>query len=417
MNLTNKIITILGTGRSGQAAARLVHKHKGVVKVSDSGPIENIFKPFYQWLQHNNITLESGGHTQRFIKSSDMVVVSPGIPIDAQVLQWAGAKGIVIIGEMELASQFCSKPIIAVTGSNGKTTTTTLIHQVLEAEGYKSCLCGNIGRPFSECIEEINNVDYVVLEVSSFQLETIQTFHPHIAVFLNFSQNHLDRHKDMKEYLQAKVRIFENQTEEDYIILNKDLVDITKRGQVPFFISGDEYYTENQKAVLTVAEILEISSEVCDKVFKAFKGIEHRLEWVCNIDGVDYINDSKATTVEAGRWALHSMEAPVFMICGGKDKGSDFTQIRNVVHDKVKKIFVIGEVSEKITKSFEGGVEIEVCQDLIDAVKKAQHDADEGATILLSPMCASFDMFKNFEERGKVFKEIVKRGTHPLFSK
>ncbi len=409
MNLSQKIITIFGAQRSGQALARLVVQLKGQVKISEYGPPDSISEGFRQWVDDHKIAIEFNGHTKEFIEGSDAVVLSPGVHFDAPPIQWAEEQGIPVSGEIEFSAQFCSKPIIAITGTNGKTTVSTLTHQVLESAGYKTVLCGNIGKPFAEYVLDLEDKDFVVLEVSSFQLESTYAFCPHIAVWLNFTQNHLDRHRDMQEYFEAKEKIFANQTFDDFAVLNSNnerMCKLRMRSKVCYFNESNGH-TENQAAVLMVARILEIKEEICKKVFQSFKGIEHRLEWVKALNGVDFINDSKATTVESGRWALTHTPGPVLMICGGKDKNSDFFPLVETVHKQVKKMFVIGEAKEKLCKAFEQVVPIECCSDLQESVLKAKERSVSGDTILFSPLCASFDMFANFEERGKKFKEIV----------
>ncbi len=410
MDLSQTTITVLGAQRSGQALARLIVQLKGTVKISEHGKKENISRAFYQWIKKKNIAIECDGHTKAFIQESDLVVISPGVVFNSLPFQWAKEKGIPIMGEIEFAAQFCDKPIIAITGTSGKTTVSTLIHQVLEKAGYSSVLCGNIGKPFAAYVLDLKDKDFVVLEVSSFQLESTIHFHPHIAVWLNFTQNHLDRHKDMEEYFKAKRKIFSNQTSADFAILNgtnEKMKGLKLKAKVCDFNMLDDQYTENQKAVWAVAQAVGISENICQQVFDHFKGIEHRLEKVRVIDGVQYINDSKSTTVESGRWALKHSQQPLFMICGGRDKNSDFSVLRDTVQKRVKKMLVFGEAKEKLWKAFEKVVEIEKCSDLKEAVLKAKKEAMKGDTIVFSPMCASFDMFKNFEDRGKAFKEIV----------
>ena len=279
-------------------------------------------------------------------------------------------------------------------------------------------LCGNIGFPFADFVLDLDSNGYVVLEISSFQLESIIYFKPFIAVFLNFSQNHLDRHKDLQEYFDAKKRIFMNQNENDYAVLNEQDslvkgVATQIRAQVRFFNSSaattSKVQNPNYLAAQEAAKILGISERVCQQVFEEFKGVEHRLEWVRTIKGVDFINDSKSTTAEAGRWAMENMTRPMILICGGRDKNIDFTVLRDLVKKKVKKIIVIGEARQKLKEAFGKVVLLEECDGLEPAVLRALNSAAPGDCVVLSPMCTSFDMFKNYEERGEVFKEIVHR--------
>lgn len=426
MDLKNKTVTILGGQRTGMALARLVAHLGGKAGISEKGGENTLPEDFRQWAKQRKVACEFQGHTRAFIEESDVVVLSPGVPHNSEAVSWARKKNILVLGEIEFAFQFCSKPVIAVTGSNGKTTVATLIHQVLEASGRRSCLCGNIGAPFSGQVLDLGDKDFVVLETSSFQLETVvepgtpgvRGFKPHVAVILNVNQNHLDRHKDLQEYFDAKKRIFLNQDARDYAVVNaqdrglKDLVPRLKArarffNAVPLSLPG---ITPNPNFAVAreVANILGVKDDVCAKVFRDFKGVEHRLELVRQIDGVSFINDSKATTAQAAIWALERLNAPVIMICGGRDKNIDFSVVAPFVRQKVKKMIVIGEARAKLKKTFESVVALEECATLPDAVSRAREIAQKGDSVLLSPMCASFDMFANYEERGRRFKELVR---------
>jgi len=413
----DKTITIIGAQRSGQEAARLVVHEGGRAKVSEQRA-NDLDPAFLSWADEHEVDLEFNGHTKEFIVKSDLVVLSPGVRSDAPCVRWAEELGIPIYSEIELAYHFCTKPIIAVTGSNGKTTVVNLIKEILTESGYKVCLCGNVGTPFSQFVHDEAGYDYFVLEVSSFQLEHIDKFRPFIGVLLNLSQNHLDRHADMDEYFQMKQRLFMNQTDDDYALLNaedeycQELIG-SINSQIEFFNTTHDkwsfgHFDSNQRAVLHVAHMLYIDSKCCLNVFEHFQGVEHRLEFVRTFNGVNYINDSKATTVESGRWALASIEQPVLMICGGRDKRLNYFNLRDIVGEKVKKMFIFGEAQEKLRRSFEEVTDVEACSDLAGAVNLAKNQAHSGDCILLSPMCASFDQFKNFEERGEMFKHIVK---------
>lgn len=426
MNLKNKTITILGAQRTGMALAKLVTFLGGNAKISEKGDETTVSEDFREWAKQHKVRCEFTGHTRSFIEDSDFVVLSPGVPYNSQAIQWAKEKSIPVLGEIEFAFQFCSKPVIAVTGSNGKTTVVTLIHQVLEAAGLRSCLCGNIGAPFSDYILDLENKDFVVLEISSFQLEAVSPpgtsgilgFKPHIAVILNVNQNHLDRHKDFQEYFDAKQRIFLNQDAGDYAVLNHQDSGLKAiagqlKSQVRFFNAAPLSlpgisHNPNFAAVREVANILGIKDEVCVQVFKNFKGVEHRMEFVREIEGVNFINDSKATTAQAGIWALERLNCSVIMICGGRDKNIDFSVVAPFARQKVKKMILIGEARAKLKKTFEGVVALEECNTLADAVLRAREIAQKGDSVLLSPMCASFDMFTNYEERGRCFKELVR---------
>jgi len=417
MHFKNKTITIFGLSRSGFESALLLRSLQSGIKIKvtdikDDDKIRGNAKKLGA-----QIDIELGKHSEDFIKHSDFIVLSPGIRADLPILLWARKKGIKVISEIELGFLLCPAPIIAVTGTNGKTTVTTLISKVLKNTGKKVHLCGNIGKPFCKEVPNIKKDDLVCLEVSSFQLETIERFKPKVAVFLNFSRNHLDRYKNMQEYLAAKKRIFENQDSKDWAVLNYEdqtVKNVSKdiKSQVVFFNNQDKRenadLNSNHVAVLAVAKIFSVPKEKCLEVFQQFKGIEHRLELVRNIEGVDFINDSKSTTVEAAVWALNNIKKPIVMIAGGKDKGSDFSAIRNLINEKVKELVVIGQAKQKIREALESTTKIKEAKTLEDSVYLARKDASEGDCVLLSPMCASFDMFTDFEERGRVFKEIVK---------
>ena len=424
MNLENKRITIVGGKRSGMALAKLALRLGALPKISEQGPESSLSEDFKAWAGQKKILLEFGGHTQKFIQDSDLVVLSPGVPITALPVQWAREKQIPVLGEIEFAFQFCNKPVIAVTGSNGKTTTVTVIAEILKAAGKKVCLCGNVGDPFSKHIFDLEDKDYVVLEVSSFQLEVLldpqsqfKGFKPNISVWLNFSQNHLDRHKDLQEYFDAKKRIFLNQDKDDFAVLNfqdarlKELAGCLNPKVVffndPVALKNREGFNPNYLAALSVAKILGIKEEICLQVFKDFKGVEHRLEWVRSLNGVDFINDSKATTVEASRWALEQISRPIVLIAGGRDKNLDFSVINTLVQKKVRAMVVFGEAKEKLKKTFSPVVSIKEDHSLEGAVGTAKALAKAGDCVLLCPMCTSFDMFSSYEERGKVFKQIV----------
>ncbi len=416
MDLDHKTVVVIGAAKSGQSAARLLCTLGAHVKISEAGKADFVDKDFISWAEKNSVEFEFSGHSKDFVEASDLVVLSPGVRFDALPVVWAKARGIPVWGEIELGARFCPKPIIAVTGSNGKTTVSTLISLMLNANGKRACLCGNVGTPLTEFVLQSKDYDYFVTEISSFQLETIETFKPYIAVLLNFTQNHLDRHKDLDEYFNAKRRIFENQNQHDFAVLNAQDIWCKKaaagiESHICFFNQG-EFSSEgvvnpNHLAVLCVAKILGLSLEVCLRELKDFKGVEHRMEHVRILNGVEYINDSKATTVEAGRWALESINQPIVMLAGGRDKNLDFFPLRPLVAQKVKKMILFGEARSKLRGAFEGAVYLEECTTLEDAVAAAQKAAIAGDAVLLVPMCTSYDSFKNFEERGRAFKQIV----------
>lgn len=417
IDIKQKTGTIVGFGRSGIASANLILRLGGRVKISDAAPRDKIEPLLKSSGLEGEAIVEAGAHTKDFIQASDFIVLSPGVRFDAELVRWAKEKNIPVYGEIEFAFSFCKNPIVAVTGSNGKTTTVTLIHQILQKAGKKACLCGNVGTPFTKYVLDLAADEIVVLEISSFQLETTINFRPKVGVILNCTQNHLDRHKDMEEYFSAKARLFMNQTKDDYAVLNYDdpktnALAPTLKSRVLFFnnpstkaVFPDD--NPNFSAARCAVKAFGVTDEIVNEVFKNFKGIEHRQEWVRTINGVDFINDSKATTVEAGRYALESMQKPVVMICGGLDKHLDFRVLRELAQKKVKHMVVIGQAKEKIRKSFEDVLPVEECTTLSDAVLTSLRKAEKGDCVLLAPMCASFDMFANFEERGREFKRLV----------
>jgi len=414
MDLKGKKVTIVGAARSGIAAANLALEQGAIVRITDAKPVADIEKALAGLKDRTKILVESGAHTPEFVQASDLVVASPGVWKDALPLQWAREKGIPVMGEIEFAWRFCTKPVIAVTGSNGKTTTVNLITEVLKAGGKKVCLCGNVGIPFAQNVLT-QDVDYFVVEISSFQLELCTTFRPYIAVLTNFSQNHLDRHPDMQDYFEAKKRLFMNQIPSDFAVLNARDPWVKKiaghiRSKVVFFNQEGDARNPNHLSVLEVARIIGITDDVAEKVFAAFPGVEHRMERVRVLEGVEYINDSKATTAESGAWAMMSLPGPIIMICGGSDKGLDYCDLRELVKKKVKKMIVMTRtdiVRRKLHEAFDGIVPLEDHTDIGQAIVAARAQAVAGDKVLLSPMTASFDMFTSYEHRGKVFKQIV----------
>jgi UDP-N-acetylmuramoylalanine--D-glutamate ligase len=406
----NKKITVVGMARSGVAVANLLYELGAQVSLTDNKD-DKARRAYLEGVSSKEIGVELGRHSEEYVKGRDLIVISPGVPPSSLPVIWAKQFKIPVIAEIELAWRLCPAQIIAVTGSSGKTTVTTLIGKVIQGSGRKAFVCGNIGNPFSAEVNKIGPQDYVVLETSSFQLEWTSGFKPNIAVMLNFSKNHLDRHADMQEYLQAKMHIFKNQKREDFLVLNqsdpvlKKLARQSKARVVFFKESG--HFNPNQAAVMAVADILKIDKGVCLDVFQGFKGLEHRLEFVSQINDVKFINDSKATVAEATVWALKNICGPVILICGGRDKGVDYGLIAKPSLKKVKCAILIGESKAKIRDVLKGFLNIEEAGSLEEAVKKAFLKALPGDTVLFSPMCSSFDMFRDYEERGRFFKEAV----------
>ena len=405
-----KQVLVAGLARSGVASANLLYDLGAQVFITDNQDNANIRRALSQ-LKSKDIKVELGKHSRDFVRGKDSVVVSPGIPNNALPVIWAKDENIPVISEIELAWILCPAQVIAVTGTNGKTTVTTLIGKVLSAAGKRVFTCGNIGRPFCAEVGKMQEGDFAVLEISSFQLEYIDTFKPKICVFLNLSRNHLDRYKDMAEYLAAKKRIFQNQDAADYAVLNYDDPAIRSLAKelksTTVYFRKKEGLNPNQSAVLSVAALLGINKDSVMKVFGEFKGVEHRLEDVLEINGVRFINDSKSTTTEATVWALNNLSGPLILIAGGREKGNDYSKAVELAAKKVKAAVLIGEAKEKIKKVFSGSLNTLEAATLEEAVKKAYRLALPGDCVLFSPMCKSFDMFSDYEDRGRSFKNIV----------
>jgi UDP-N-acetylmuramoylalanine--D-glutamate ligase len=444
MELNGKRTLVVGLGKSGVASALFMKAHGARVTVSDTKSGDELRNEIPVLLDHG-ITVETGGHGERTFRGQDLIVVSPGVPVDAPPLVQARSLGEMVIGEVELAAQFLPGPIVAITGSNGKTTTTTLTGEIVGASGISVLVGGNIGTPAISLAERAKPETVIVLEISSFQLETIQTFRPKIAVVLNVTPDHLDRHRTFEIYTDAKARIFENQQDGDFAVLNADdptCVAMGRRTRAEVFwfsrhkeVNQGAWVREGnivfrdgsgQREILQVSDIplkgahnLEnVLAAVCaaalmgcapQKIRQAvhdFKAVEHRLEFVATVNGVDYYNDSKATNVDATIKALESFPANIHLILGGKDKGSDYTVLNDLIRQRVKRIYTIGAAAAKIESQVKGA-EVVHAETLDNAIRKASAAAKPGDVVLLAPACASFDQFKSYEHRGKIFKEIV----------
>jgi UDP-N-acetylmuramoylalanine--D-glutamate ligase len=401
-------------------------------------------------LEHG-ITVETGGHGERTFRGQDLIVVSPGVPVDAPLLVQARSMGEssvtgTIIGEIELAARFLPGKIVAITGANGKTTTTSLAGEIIAAGNFSTLVGGNIGTPAISFVDEAGPSTWIVLEVSSFQLETIVEFRPRIAVILNITPDHLDRHKTFDNYVNAKARVFENQRADDFTVLNADdntaagLADRT-RGQVVWFSrkkevergaivrGGNIYFRDGQRereilpfdevslkgghnlenvlAGVSVGMLVGCQPEQIREAVRHFKGVEHRLEFVARVAGADYYNDSKATNVDATIKALESFPGNVHLILGGKDKDSDYSVLQDLLRERVKRVYTIGAAAAKIEAQIQGATEIVHAETLEKAVRLASEGAAAGDVVLLAPACASFDQFQSYEHRGRVFKETV----------
>lgn len=426
---------VLGMGESGRAAAELLRAKGAEVIICDSQMNDRIERVAAR-LRPQGIRVEIQPRAFNPCRI-DLGVLSPGIDPSVPLVRQLHAEQVPVIGEIELASRFCDKPIVAITGTNGKSTTTELVAAVLEAGGKRTEACGNIGKPFSDVVRNSEKLDVITLEVSSFQLETIETFRPRIALFLNFAPDHLDRYKSMEEYWRAKLRIFENQGPEDYAVVNAGLdlpplaarritihaygkeADYTFRDG--WLCRGDEkivrqsetsltgpHNAENQLAALAVGDLYGIDRATVLGVLAGYKALPHRCELVRELDGVAYVNDSKATNLHSLESALQGMAVPCVLIAGGKDKGFDYAAIRDLVGRHVADAVLIGEAQSRMVEAWGQRTRCHRAQDLAEAVAAARRLARKGQTVLLSPGCSSYDMFKNFEERGRVFRDLVR---------
>lgn len=407
----NKNITVIGLGRSGFACSMLLYNIGARVSVTEKNKNSQIMN--YARQLPPLIKRELGRHTSQFIRGRDLIVTSPGVTQESQPLIWAKNFAIPVISEIECAWLLCPAQVIAVTGTNGKTTTTTLIGRVLEARGCKAFVLGNIGTPFSGQVDKIDSGDFVSLEVSSFQLETIRRFKPKISVVLNFTPDHLDRYSNLSKYLLAKSRIFMNQDGSDYLVLNRDDPVVSNLGKKTkakvIYFDGKIHPNHNFAAVKAVVSILGIDANLCEDVFQKFKGLSHRLERIAEFKHREFINDSKATNPDATAFALRNIKKPIILIAGGRDKGFDFSLIQDLICQRAKALILFGEAKAKIRQIFKMRLPIKEVSNLTQAVKFAFYQSRAGDCILFSPMCSSFDMFRDYEHRGEVFREVVKR--------
>ena len=438
-------IAILGAGESGIGTAILAQKMGWSVWVSDAGKI----KPEQQEkLKELGVPWEQEKHSEDKILTADLVVKSPGIPDTAQLIIALKSKGVSVISEIEFAGYYCTAKTICITGSNGKTTTTLWLHHILRKAGLNVGLAGNIGQSFAKQVAE-NDYDYYVLEISSFQLDDMHAFRADIAILINITPDHLDRYNyEMQNYVNSKFRIIQNQRKEDWFIYNEDdpliAAEIEKHKPTmqcaPFSIKKEvqlgayatneqliininkqfnmsihelalkgKHNTQNALAAGIAARILEIRKDVVRESFQDFTNVEHRLEYVAKVNGIEFINDSKATNINSAWFALESMDKPTIWIVGGVDKGNDYTELSALVKDKVKAIICLGVDNQKIIEAFTGMVETIVeAKSASEAVMHGYRLATKEETVLLSPACASFDLFENYEDRGNQFKQAVR---------
>ncbi len=461
MDIKGKKVSVIGAGKSGIAAAELLVREGAKVFVSESGAIG---AKGLLLLSEMQIPCEEEGHSD-LVYDADFCVISPGIPPFAPVVEAMQARGIPLYSEIEIASLFCRARIVGITGTDGKTTTSTIVHRICEEDGrsngYRSFSVGNIGVPFSSMVREMSAGDVAVVELSSYQLERSPSLRPDVSVITNITPDHLGRYNgDMQQYAAAKFRIYANQRPEDTLVYNADdpLLHAhftADNAQFPFrmypfgmepvgqgeidhrivLLDGDtvivrtdsgvervmatsevlkksfrgRHNISNVLAAVAVARALGIGNEPLLSALRSFQGVEHRQEFVKSIDGVDWVNDSKATNLNAMRQALESLPSTAVLIAGGRDKGNDYATIAELVREKISLLIAIGESRRKIVASFDGIVPLKAAGSLEEALLAAREVAEPGQTVLFSPGCASFDMFDNFEERGRQFKECVHR--------
>jgi UDP-N-acetylmuramoylalanine--D-glutamate ligase len=446
IELENKRVLVVGLGRTGVATALFCAARGAAVTATESRTEAEIGEAVAK-LRDAGVTLELGGHRQETFLQQDLIVPSPGVPADAQLLRAARGKGVTIWSEIELAYRFIHGQLIGITGSNGKTTTTSLIEHILKTAGLSTILAGNIGTPLISCVGRMTESTITVVELSSFQLELVDMFRPRISVLLNLTPDHLDRHRTMESYGAAKARIFENQTEVDAAVLNADdpatvsyaptlprlyWFSRKQRAAQGAFLRGEEivfrhggeeevvlkqreiplvgaHNLENVLAAVSAARLAGADVPAIAKGVRSFAGVEHRLEFIAEISGVRYYNDSKATNVDATRKALDAFPGRILVVLGGKDKGSDYTALQEPLREKAILALLIGAAAEKIEEQIAGSVAIERAGTLDRAVEIASQAARPGDVVLLAPACASFDQFQNYEHRGRVFKHLVRQ--------
>ncbi|PYL62131.1 MAG: UDP-N-acetylmuramoyl-L-alanine--D-glutamate ligase [Verrucomicrobia bacterium] len=432
----NQNIAVLGAGLSGSAAALLLRSEGAQVTVLDSAEEKNLLKSTLNNLRAQGVHVICGAAADDDSSAYDMAILSPGIDPASPLVRNFLSRGIEIISELELGWRFCEIPVIAVTGTNGKTTTTELLAQMLNACGQRTIACGNIGKPLSEVAREKQPFDVLTVEVSSFQLEAVRTFHPAISLWLNFAPDHLDRYRSVNDYRTAKLRIFENQTDTDVAVVNaiekfpairpRQITFSAYSTQADFQLSDGAIVYQNQAvlrlsdtklrglhnienlmATLAAGMARGLSFPQMAPALRDYEPRPHRCEFVREVDGVDYVNDSKATNLDAVEKALRAQTKPVVLIAGGKDKGFTFEPLRSLVKEKVRSTILIGEMAQSISRSWSGAVKCEMATSLADAVERAHGGARPGEVVLFSPGTSSFDMFKSYADRGDQFRALV----------
>ncbi|MFB3884418.1 MAG: UDP-N-acetylmuramoyl-L-alanine--D-glutamate ligase [Thermodesulfobacteriota bacterium] len=446
MDLSGRRVLVVGLARTGLATVKFLRTKGSIVSTTEMMPKEQM-KAAVQELEGINIPMEWGGHREETFLSPDLIVVSPGVDLNIGPIQKALGKGIRVISEIELAYHFIHIPIIAVTGTNGKTTTTLLIGEMVKEAGTKVGVGGNVGDPLILFAEGGDRWEVLVVEISSFQLEAIEDFRPRFSILLNITEDHLDRYRRYEDYIEAKVRIFMNQDSGDVAVLNQDdpmvranqakvkakklFFSLKERLEQGAFLSDqsivlrlgkkEEDYSlakaslkgihnvENMMAAITAARAFGCPKKPIETVLSRFKGLEHRVEFVREIEGIRFYNDSKGTNVGSVVKSLQSFSDPIVLIAGGKDKMGDLSPLKELIRDRVKQLILIGEAKERMNRELGRYTDTTIAKTLEEAVTLAYQSAKKGEVVLLSPACSSFDMFKDYKERGKVFKEAVFR--------
>ena len=447
-DLNGKKVLVIGLARTGVATSLFCARHEAIVTAVDTRP-ESELAEIAVKLRAAKISLQLGGYTEKILDGVDLVIPSPGVPADSAILKAARANNIPVWSEIELADRFLHGRLVGITGSNGKTTTTSLIEHILKNSGFSTLLAGNIGTPLIDVVEQTTDQTITVVELSSFQLELTETFRSNISIFLNLTPDHLDRHGSMEAYAAAKARIFEKQTADDFAILNADDPASTpyaptkpkvfwfsrkQRVAQGAFLLGEEiifrhhgeeeiilkqseiplpgaHNLENVLAAVAATRLAGAQPNGIAKAIRSFSGVEHRLEFVAERNGVRYYNDSKATNVDATLKALDAFPGRILIILGGKDKGSDYTVLQTPLREKAILALLIGAAAQKIESQIAGSVAIERAGTIQRAVEVASRAAQPGDIVLLAPACASFDQFENYEHRGRVFKQLVQQLT------
>jgi UDP-N-acetylmuramoylalanine--D-glutamate ligase len=443
-DLSGKRVLVVGLARTGLVTSLFSAGYGAAVTATDERPESELAETAVK-LRAAGVKLELGGHLKASFEEQDLIVVSPGVSADLPALKVARALGTPIWSEIELAWRFLRGKLIAITGSNGKTTTTALVAHILKTSNIPTLVGGNIGTPLLALVENSTDQTVTSAEISSFQLEAIESFRPEIGVLLNLTPDHLDRHGSFDEYARAKMRMFENQLERDFAVLNADDPEVTRRmpakphiywfsrqkrvatgtflrdNEIVFRNDGSEavlarrdqvqlrgeHNMENVLAASTAAYLAGAIPAAIASGVQSFRGVEHRLEFVAEISGVKFYNDSKATNVDAAAKAIQAFPGPLIVIMGGKDKGSPYTPLRDLLHERARVVLLIGEAAEKIAADLQGAVEIHHLGTLERALQAIVENAEPGDTVLLAPACSSFDQFENYEHRGRTFKELV----------